>query len=247
MTDEAAAPAPVRSATRNRARTALEIGAAFAGTTLAVAILWHLPVAKVRDNLHALVGVMFLIVPFLALRGRGEIEAYGFTLRPVGLSLKLTALLVFVGLPLFVVGFVLWTRFACAHLPALVPASCAHALHPSLRWPPDLLTRAAAQLIVVALPEELFFRGYVQGRLEDAWPPRWRLFGAPLGGAWLLASLLFGAGHFLVSFEPQMLTRVFPGLVFGWLFARTRSLVAPTLFHAACNILMDVLTTSFYA
>jgi CAAX protease family protein len=235
-------------ATRDRGRTAIEVAAAFVATTVVVAVLWHAQsVPQIRNNLHALVGVMFLLVPFFALRGRGDIESYGFRLRPVGHGLVLAAIGVCLVLPLFVGGFVLWTRFACAHVPSLVPAACARALHPTLRWPSDLATRALAQLVVVALPEELFFRGYVQGRLEDAWPPRWRLLGAPIGGAWVAAAALFACGHFLVTFEPQMLTRFFPGLLFGWMFARTRSILPSTIFHAACNILMDVLSASFYA
>jgi membrane protease YdiL (CAAX protease family) len=119
-------------------------------------------------------------------------------------------------------------------------------LHPKLRFPPDFGMLAAAQLIVVALPEELFFRGYLQGRLEDAWPPSRKLLGAPVGGAWLASAALFGLGHYLVSFEPGMLTRFFPGLVFGWMFSRTRSILAGTIFHATCNLLMDVLAHSFF-
>jgi membrane protease YdiL (CAAX protease family) len=98
--------------------------------------------------------------------------------------------------------------------------------------------------VVVALPEELFFRGYLQGRLEEAWPPERTVLGARVGWAWLVVALLFALGHYLVSFEPQMLTRFFPGLVFGWMFARTRSILAGTLFHATCNLLMVVLGSS---
>ena len=47
-----------------------------------------------------------------------------------------------------------------------------------------------------------------------------------------------------MTFEPQMLTRFFPGLVFGWMFARTRSILAGTIFHAACNLIMAVLAAS---
>ena len=101
-----------------------------------------------------------------------------------------------------------------------------------------------SQLVVIALPEELFFRGYVQGRLEEAWPPTRSFFGAKLGVAWIVTAALFGLGHFLVTFEPQMLTRFFPGLVFGWMFARTRSILPGTIFHAACNLLMAVLGAS---
>jgi membrane protease YdiL (CAAX protease family) len=91
----------------------------------------------------------------------------------------------------------------------------------------------------------MFFRGYMQGRLEEAWPPTRKLFGAPLGKAWLVSSLLFGLGHFLVTFEPQMMTRAVPGLAFGWMFARTRSVFASALFHATCNLLMETLVLSF--
>jgi membrane protease YdiL (CAAX protease family) len=117
-------------------------------------------------------------------------------------------------------------------------------LHPAWHLPRTFAVDAAAQLVVIALPEELFFRGYVQGRLEDALPPRHKLFGAPVGAAWLIAAALFGLGHYLVSFEPQMLTRFFPGLVFGWMFARTRSILPSTIFHAACNLIMSVLASS---
>ena len=40
----------------------------------------------------------------------------------------------------------------------------------SLRLPPEFLTSALNQLIVVAIPEELFFRGYLMGRLDERWP-----------------------------------------------------------------------------
>ena len=94
------------------------------------------------------------------------------------------------------------------------------------RLPADFPLQVAAQLLVVALPEELFFRGYIQGRLEEALPPTTNLFGARVGWAWILGAALFGLGHFLVTFEPQMLSRFFPGLAFGWMFARTRSILA---------------------
>jgi membrane protease YdiL (CAAX protease family) len=49
-----------------------------------------------------------------------------------------------------------------------------------------------------------------------------------------------------VTFEPQMLTRFFPGLVFGWMYARTRSILAGTIFHAACNLIMSLLAASLF-
>jgi membrane protease YdiL (CAAX protease family) len=228
-----------------RARTALEVALTFAGATAAVCALYHLPVAIIHNNLHALTAVIFLVLPQILLHQRGDIERYGFTSHPRRLGLTLAATAVLGILPIFTFGFVLFNRYACRYAPQLVAGSCFRVMHPHFRLPPDFSVLVLAQFIVIALPEELFFRGYIQGRLEDAWPPKWKLFGAPVGGAWLVGSVLFGFGHYLVSFQPQMLTRVFPGLVFGWMFARTRSILAGTIFHAACNILMEVLAASF--
>lgn len=229
-----------------RRRTLIEVFVVFAVATAAASALYNVgqAIGFVHRNLHTMVALVFLGLPQLVLRRRGNIERYGFTAQPLGIGLTIAAVAIAVVLPLFSVGFVLVLRQACAHAPSLVPGSCARALHPVWRLPPDFLLQAAAQLVVVALPEELFFRGYVQGRLEDALPPTRRLLGAPVGAAWLVGAALFGLGHFLVTFEPQMLTRFFPGLVFGWMFARTRSILPGTIFHAACNLIMAILSAS---
>jgi membrane protease YdiL (CAAX protease family) len=191
------------------------------------------------------VALVFLTLPQLVLRRRGNIERYGFTSEPLKLNLIIAAVAIVAVLPLFAVGFWALVRFACDHWPRMVPGSCFHAAHPLWRVPGDFFPwQIPAQLVVVALPEELFFRGYVQGRLEDALPPTRTFLGAKIGWAWLIAAALFALGHYLVSFEPQMLTRFFPGLVFGWMFARTRSILPGTIFHAACNLIMAVLSAS---
>lgn len=218
----------------------------YAVAVAAASVLYNLGqgVGLIHRNLHALVALVFLGLPQLALRHRGNIERYGFTLQPLVLGLVIAGVALAVVLPLFGGGFVLTLRAACAHAPRLVPGSCARVAHPLWRLPADFPMLAAAQLIVVALPEELFFRGYVQGRLEEALPPTVSLWGARVGWAWIIGAALFALGHYLVSFDPQTLTRFFPGLAFGWMFARTRSILAGTIFHAACNLLMAVLSVS---
>lgn len=54
--------------------------------------------------------------------------------------------------------------------------------HFVLRLPPSLFDEIAGQLVVIALPEEAFFRGYLQTALDRIWPPRWRVFGADWAG-----------------------------------------------------------------
>jgi membrane protease YdiL (CAAX protease family) len=227
-------------------RTLVEVAVVFAVATGAASLLYNVgqSVAFIHRNLHPMVALIFLVLPQVMLRRRGNIERYGFTTQPLGLGLLIAAVAIAVVLPLFGVGFLVAVRAACTHAPSLVPGSCFRAFHPVWRVPGDFPMQVAAQLVVVALPEELFFRGYVQGRLEDALPPTRTLRGARVGWAWILGAALFGLGHFLVTFEPQMLTRFFPGLAFGWMYARTRSILPSTLFHAACNLIMAVLSAS---
>ena len=48
------------------------------------------------------------------------------------------------------------------------------------------------------VPEEAFFRGYLQSSLDGAWKDRrWRILGAEIGPGWLLAAFIFAVGHVL--------------------------------------------------
>lgn len=104
----------------------------------------------------------------------------------------------------------------------------------------------AVEVFAVALPEEVFHRGYLMSALEERWPPRRRIFGVPLGLAAVLASLLFSVGHLVGMAEVARLATFFPALVFSWLWRRAGSLWAPALFHAASNLLMAVLIASTF-
>lgn len=106
----------------------------------------------------------------------------------------------------------------------------------ALSLPERWWSMAAYQLLYVGVPEELFFRGYLQQRFDDAFGRPWRLWGASWGPGLLLANLLFAAGHLLVTGDAARLAVFFPGLLFGWLLARTGALIAPIFFHAACNV-----------
>jgi membrane protease YdiL (CAAX protease family) len=113
------------------------------------------------------------------------------------------------------------------------------AIAPSLpaRW--GLMV--AYQLLYVGFPEELFFRGYLQQRFDDAFGRPYRFFGASWGPGLLLANALFAGGHLLVTGDAARLSVFLPGLLFGWLLARTDALIAPMLFHGLCNVALFTL------
>jgi membrane protease YdiL (CAAX protease family) len=109
-----------------------------------------------------------------------------------------------------------------------------------------LALAVAVELFAIALPEEVFHRGYLMSALEERWPPKRRILGAPFGLAAVVASLAFAIGHLVGMAEAARLATFFPALLFSWLWRRSGSLWAPALFHTASNLLMAVLIASTF-
>lgn len=116
----------------------------------------------------------------------------------------------------------------------------------ALQLPPNVASFALAQLIVVALPEEAFFRGYVQTGLTDLSTRRIRALGAELApGAWVLQAALFAAVHFIVEPHPSRLAVFFPALLFGWVRAWRGGIGAAMALHAMSNLYSEILARSW--
>lgn len=114
------------------------------------------------------------------------------------------------------------------------PVQWAHAWQGVMRDVPG-------QLLMVALPEEAFFRGYLQTALDRQFAPRLRIFGAQVGLGLLISSAIFAFGHVLTRPYPERLAVFFPSLLFGWMRARTGGVGASIAFHALCNLLAGAL------
>ncbi len=197
-------------------------------------------------KLAATVG--FLYLPVLAMRRRGEdYRDYGVSFRTLRADLKWSALILAVVLPLFVAGYAAFAEV----LPRL-PGWASHLLAPygaspefHFRLPDRFGEWMVDQLFVVALPEEFFYRGYIQTRLRDAWPQGPTLFGARLGPAFFVTAVLFAVGH-LAIFQVWRLGVFFPALIFGWLREKTGSVIGAAFVHAVFNLAMLVLEASVY-
>lgn len=216
------------------------------------------PTGVLAANLAGVAAFLFIALPDARLRERGEgWGAYGLPwdgltdprtwrawARGAAVALGVAAVV----FPAFAVAF---AGFG-ALLPAL-PGGLARALAPyagaprfAFRLPDGLPLLALVQLLVVALPEELFYRGFVQTAWARTAPERGvTVLGARLGAGFLWTQLLFAAGH-LVVLQPWRLGTFFPGLLFGWLRARTGSLAAPVVLHALSNLFIATLEASFY-
>ncbi|MGB8929780.1 MAG: MXAN_2755 family glutamic-type intramembrane protease [Anaeromyxobacteraceae bacterium] len=230
---------------------ALAIGA------LAIAKGISAGVPLLAANLAGVAALLFVLLPDRALRARDEYwDAYGLqwwgvrdarTWRAWGRGALWALGLAAAVFPIFALGY---QGFVEA-LPAL-PAPLARTLAPyvgaprfALRAPPGLALAMVAQLLVVALPEELFYRGFLQTAWSRSPGRTVRVLGAELGPGFLRTQALFALGH-LVVLAPWRLGTFFPALLFGWLRARTGGLAAPVLFHALSNLLLLTLEASFY-
>ncbi len=116
----------------------------------------------------------------------------------------------------------------------------------SFNLPPRLWQEIASQLLVVALPEELYYRGFLQGVFLKKWPARFFVVGLPLGRAIILTNILFATAHLMNGFSPFRLLTFFPGLVFSWIVFKRKNLLSAIIFHAACNLLGQILYHSFF-
>ncbi len=81
-------------------------------------------------------------------------------------------------------------------------------------------------LLLVALSEEVFFRGFFYSVYENE-----ELLKGWLTKNNLISSFLFGVAHALIFYNPLMFKVFFPSLVMGWLYERSGSLLAPIVFH----------------
>lgn len=123
--------------------------------------------------------------------------------------------------PCFWFGFRIWWKVGEFHAPPLMPT----------------LSRGLEEVLVIALPEEAFYRGYLQTSLERRLRRQVSIAGLRFGPGLFLTSAIFAAGHLLTELNPGRLAVFFPSLVFGLLRARTGGIGASVLFHALCNVL----------
>jgi membrane protease YdiL (CAAX protease family) len=231
---------------------------AIAGLAIAKLVSFVEPTGLLAANLAGVAAFLFIALPDARLRARDESWAsYGLpwegvsdprTWRAWGRGALAALAVAAVVFPIFAAGFAAYA----ALVPAL-PEGLARALAPYVgaprlapRLPSGFPLLAVLQLLVVALPEELFYRGFVQTAWARTAPERGvTVLGARLGAGFLWTQVLFAAGH-LVVLQPWRLGTFFPGLLFGWLRERTGGLAAPVVLHALSNLFIATLEASFY-
>ncbi|MBI5497311.1 MAG: CPBP family intramembrane metalloprotease [Deltaproteobacteria bacterium] len=201
---------------------------------------------------HGLVGVplrilSYALVRLLRPRGRRRARAVSWWLHPytVGArldgrgaarSLGLAMLACAVTFPPFAWGYVEVQRW--------LAAQSGHSIKVAWQLPAGFAALMFTHLVVVAVPEELFYRGYVHTLLARAWPPRVTVLGAGLGKAVLLGSAWFALGHFVGEWNPTRLLPFFPALLFCALRSSSGSILAAVVYHGLSNVIGEVVRVS---
>jgi len=128
--------------------------------------------------------------------------------------------------PLFAVGFYLFQKY-------FLMQPFAPGLHD------NKLLFIISQYIYVAFPEEVFYRGYIQGVLREVNNRLYfSVFGCPVTLPILITSFMFALGHFVIDFNPARFSVFFPSLLFGCLKERKNDLTGSILFHGTSNIVL---------
>ncbi len=93
------------------------------------------------------------------------------------------------------------------------------------------------QFMYIAVAEEIFFRGYVQNNiLKTASAIKREQHRLLQWISIIISAACFATAHVVIQGEIISVLTFLPGLVLGWLFVRTRSLLAPILFHGLANV-----------
>lgn len=96
-------------------------------------------------------------------------------------------------------------------------------------------------IFAAAIPEELFFRGYLQGSFNQIFPKKFKFLGIEFGLGLILANVLFALSHLVSYLNPTRLAVIIPGFAFGYLREKYSQVFAPAAFHAMSNIFMEIL------
>jgi len=118
-------------------------------------------------------------------------------------------------------------------------------LKPVLAREQNLFAWMFYQFMYVAVAEEVFFRGYLQSNIM-------RFVKAVKGERRILEQLIvivvsaaiFAVAHIIVQGRLIAGLTFVPGLIFAWLFMRTRSLLAPILLHGLANVCYFLMATA---
>lgn len=107
-------------------------------------------------------------------------------------------------------------------------------------------------VVLAPIPEEIFFRGYIQGFIQSRFTKKqpevnvptmnWKMAWVPI----LVSSMTFAVSHIFRYPDYTILFLIPAGLLYGLLFLLTKSILLPTAIHTGSNFI-SILATTFFS
>lgn len=109
----------------------------------------------------------------------------------------------------------------------------------------DVVSTVFWQVVFSGFGEELFYRGYIQSRINQEFGRPWQVMGVNFGPGLIIAALIYGISHALNSYNPSIgqyslawwwgLWTIVGGFFFGLIREKTSSIIAPGLAHGVLD------------
>ncbi len=213
-------------------RALAELFLCYTVVVLSIALAEHLPLAQqnsfVKNGLYLITAIFMILVPSeLAFRRGFDIDLFGLGFKNLAYSIKWAIILMAIIFPPYVVGFHFFQIYF------------KHRQFVEFAILPNTGQLLFQHIFMVGLPEEFFYRGYLQRELERMYPKSYfSLLGVEIGPAFLFASALFALGHLALLPAGFRLAVFFPSLMFGWLYKKTGNIGGGMLIHGVSNVLL---------
>jgi hypothetical protein len=171
-----------------------------------------------------LIAAIWIIIPSLILMFQGkEFKAYGITLSGWKRSMKIMLMASAITLGVYFIGWYIYaTEF---HNKSFAP---------SIQVNMALLTISI--LLFVGIPEEYFFRGYLQSELNYIFGRKIKFLSSKFGPGLLITAIIFTLSHILVQMDWSKASLIFLSLILGWLREKTESILASVGLHTFANM-----------
>lgn len=109
----------------------------------------------------------------------------------------------------------------------------------------DVVSTVFWQVVFSGFGEELFYRGYIQSRVNQEFGRPWQVMGVNFGPGLIVSALIFGISHALNSYNPSAglydpawwwaVWTVVGGVFFGLVREKAGSIIAPGLAHGVLD------------
>ena len=220
-------------------RSLWELGLLFAGTSAGIALAEQvaplLGIPLLREFFYLCSAMCMILLPAeFAFRRGFDLDLFGLSPKTALRGIGWACIIMAVIFPPYIVGYHIWaTDYLHREFSFALPQR-------------GVLVLALEHIFLVGLPEEFFYRGYLQRELERVWNTTWfRFIGVSIGPAFITASALFALGHLALVPAGYRLAVFFPSLMFGWLYKKTDSIAGGMLLHGLSNVLLFTLQASY--